>query len=175
MGHYEGRCPLGEPRQASPCGGHQHQWGADASPTWRCQGQRGTPCDVPLSSMALMSLWDVRALRPRLCEIRKSHWWRLSRPDYCSVLRCLLTVVAEVIRLVNPSCGFFPAPTKQRFRMTYASACQDQTYAYPGGRLACPLWACPRLLLLPALSRACHPIFPQRVCPRPVSRFQFFS
>jgi len=55
------------------------------------------------------------ALRPRLCEILKSHWWRLSRPDYCSVLRCLLTVVTEVIRLVNPSCGFFPTPTKQRF------------------------------------------------------------
>ena len=49
-------------------------------------------------------------LRPRLCEVRKSPWWRLSRPDHCSVLRCLSTVVAEVIRLVSPSCRFFPKP-----------------------------------------------------------------
>ena len=60
MGHYEGRCPLGEPRQASPCGGHQHQWSADASPNGGCQGQRGTPYDVPLSSIALKSLWSLR-------------------------------------------------------------------------------------------------------------------
>ena len=128
-------------------------------------------CDPPL----LRAYGACGALRPRLCEIQKSHRWRLSLLCHCSVLRCLVTVVTEVIRLVNPSCGFFRALTKQRFRMTYASACQDQTYAYRGGRLACPLSACPRLLLLLALSRACHPIFPQRVCPRPVSRFQFFS
>ena len=47
------------------------------------------------------------ALRPRLCEIQKSHRWRLSLPCHCSVLRCFITVVAEVIRLVNPPCGFF--------------------------------------------------------------------
>ena len=47
------------------------------------------------------------ALRPRLCEIQKSHRWRLSLLCHCSVLRCFITVVAEVIRLVNPPCGFF--------------------------------------------------------------------
>ena len=47
-------------------------------------------------------------LRPRLYEILKSHRWRLPRPVHCSVLRCLVRIVSEVIRLVNPSCGFFP-------------------------------------------------------------------
>ena len=99
------------------------------------------------------------ALRPRLCEIQKSHRWRLSLLCHCSVLRCVITVVAEVIRLVNPPCGFFSTRMPKQVRAlktAFASVYLDQTCACQRARLARRLWAFPRLVCLPAFHPAFH-------------------